>query len=610
MSFGSSNTFRYIFILDSRDWFDVCRDQYDPASDLILTYDLALKHEIEEMGGKAFYADHLIDQKIMQDNNFLIYNFFREWHCDANGKDIFEYRGVPFGFSFRLEFWNDYVFYVRARLCLEELRKIAFAKIFVGTKIGVIEEILGEMGVAFLPVRLEGEPRYPTYYFPIHDWMSANIRRCGIKAHLLSLMSWGAGSLLAFVDRKVKRLRDKPSIAVQDYHPTRKLIRQLRQESWLRVIATSISRKSVFSRYIPIRFSSRSFESVANQIMQTFRVKRCARIVLTGGVDVTESIYRIIERRIEKCIAESIRTLDSIVHYLDRNPIQMELLIANVGDVVSILDCACKARGIPRFLIINGWMGGDFLDESKYATVINAYSVSIKEHYFRGMNNVVCLGDPRMDAYAPLVSPKKLEKGDFTITIGASGHNNADLNSYVAVEFDFMHDVLHALSIIRNRGIKFRIVIKVRANGYRHQYESFAKEFFPGLVDEIVDDQPMKGVLERTDFYISICSQTLIEAACLGIPCLYYKKDSEILDPPFDGCSELVTVDSVEELVQAVEDFRAGHVRYAAFMQQSVLEKYIGYLDGKNLERNLRFIYEQLRGGKREKNCEFAQDVA
>jgi hypothetical protein len=211
------------------------------------------------------------------------------------------------------------------------------------------------------------------------------------------------------------------------------------------------------------------------------------------------------------------------------------------------------------------------------------------------MNNIVCLGDPRMDAYVQHVSQRAVNRNTPTITIGASGHNNIDLNSYLAVEFDFMHDVLRAIRTLKVQGVPLRVVIKLRANGYRQQYEEFVEEYFPGLVDEISDTVPIRQVLDKTDFFISIYSQTLFEASCLGIPCLYYKKDNEIIDPPFDGNSELVTVSSVNELGIALEDFRMGSTRFDAFLQKAVMEKYIGPLDGRNLERNIGYIYNLIK---------------
>lgn len=593
--------FRNIFILDSRNWFASCQDKFDPTTDLVLTYDLALKHEIASMGGQAFYVDHLIDNQAMQENNFLIYDFFRTWHFDAEDKDIFTYKGVPFGFSFRIEFWNDFVFYVRARLCLEKLRDLKFTSLFVGTKLGLIESILDEMQIGYSQVQPLQNSQFSSYYFPIHRWMDEHIRANGLKAKILNLLIWGSGTLLFWHDRLCQLIKRKPAVFVQQYHPTRQILSCLEKNKKLRTVLVTISKSAPFSRYIPIRLRPKKFQAIAEKLMATFRSKRNAKLILSNGIDVSESIYKIIDKKISSLMSYAISTLDSIIYYLDKNPIHLEVLTSNIGDTVTLLDCVCKAKGIPSYMIINGILGNEFLDEAKYATVINAYSTSIKANYFRGMNNIVCLGDPRMDNYPVLKQPRIINREFPTITIGASGHNNTDLNSYVAVEFDFIFDVLQALSQIKKQGQKIHVIIKVRPNGYIEQYRNFTNEFFPGLVDEIVDNVTMSAVLEKTDFYISIYSQTHFEASCLGIPCLYYKKDNEVIYPPFDGKSELVTVGCVDDLVEAITDFRSGHSRFDPFLNRVVMEKYIGPLDGKNLERNLNFIYDLL--SKQEKGC-------
>jgi hypothetical protein len=69
--------------------------------------------------------------------------------------------------------------------------------------------------------------------------------------------------------------------------------------------------------------------------------------------------------------------------------------------------------------------------------------------------------------------------------------------------------------------------------------------------------------------------------------------------PPFDGYCEFVTVDTVDDLVKAFHDFQSGDKRFDAFLDKAVMEKYVGPLDGKNLERNVSFIYDLLaKGGK------------
>ena len=81
----------------------------------------------------------------------------------------------------------------------------------------------------------------------------------------------------------------------------------------------------------------------------------------------------------------------------------------------------------------------------------------------------------------------------------------------------------------------------------------------------------------------------------MGIPVIYYKKDTQVLNAPFDGHSELVTVCDITSLMLALNDFQKGHIRFDAFLDRTVMQKYVGPLDGKNLERNMNFIAGKLK---------------
>jgi len=593
----TGKAYRTVLIIDSRTWWQNCLAQFDPLHDLVLTYDFGLVREIEEMGGQAFYVDHLVDKETMQENNFLIYKFFREWYLDSEGNDIFHYRNVPFGFSFRLEIWNDFVFYARTRICLEILGKLQFEKMVVGTELGLVESILREMEIAFFPSSKCPTSDKTTYYFPIHNWMDEKVRfkgLGGLKYRLRDIAGLTQGLFMSWVDRLAWWNKNKPVVFIQEYHPTRKLVQRLQRESKVRLILATFTKSPGTFRYIPVWGRVDRYQNESEELMIDFRNKRCSKLVLNSGTDISTGLYRIIDERISNRIAETLRTLDCVIRYMDSTTIKLEILIANLGHVAPLVDCVCKSRNIPCYFIINGILGNEFLDDGKYSTVINSYSTSIKEHYFRGMDNIVCLGDPRMDSYAVGLGQRVINRDCPTISIGASGHNNTDLNSYLAVEFDFLFDVLSAITTIKSRNVSLRVILKVRANGYRKQYETFVNEYFENLKVEIIDNVPMMQVLARSDFFISIYSQTLFESSCLGIPCLYYKKDTEIMDPPFDGNSELVTVTNVEDLVIAIEEYRSGNNRYDAFLDRLVMEKYIGPLDGGNLVRNLNFIYEIL----------------
>lgn len=593
-------TYRNVFILQSRSGWLAIQPNYEPALDLVLTYDFGLRQQVEACGGTVRYVDHLCSQSLMQDNNFLMYRFFRDWHLDANGKDIFRHRDVDFGFSFRIEIWNDFTFYVRSRLCLEQLRTVSYEALYVGAEMELLQEVLGDMGLEFRPLTISDKIAHSSaaYYFPIHRWTNERLRIRRIRHEIRDIVVTVQGVAMNWLDRLTDYFSAKTRIFVQEYHPTRQLLRRLQSQPGIRVLQGHFSAARgpmMFLRDRPIPVFGRLQKNRVNaaRLIEAFRQRRSARLVLSTGVDVTDAVNRVIERRVTEVLPETLRALDCVGRYLDLHPIRLEILIANLGQVATLVDCVAKSRGVPSFLIINGLLGNDFLDEAKYATVINSYSTSIRDHYFRGMDNIVCLGDPRMDAYAKAPA-RSINRVSPTITIGTSGFNNIDLNSYLAVEFEFLHEVLTAIHILTSPERKFRVVLKVRPNGYSAAYRHFTEEYFPRLVDQIVDDVPMRKVLDETDFFISIYSQTLLEASCLGIPAVYHKCDCEIMDPPFDGKSELVTTFDVPGLERALLDFMAGSNRFDAFLDKGVMEKYIGPLDGRNLERNLDFVLELL----------------
>lgn len=582
-----ASQYRRVFIVDSRQRFSASRDQWDPALDLVLTYDYAVRREVAAAGGDVAYLDHLVDAREMQHHNFACYDFFARWHTDAAGADIFTHEAIPFGRSFRVDYWNDYIFWVRARLCLERLRDVRYETLHVGTSLGIVETILrDDMARAFDPMAESAAPRMPEYFFPIHRWMGENIRRTGLRARVINVCAAALGLVLAWADRLSGAQGRRPAVLVQEYHPTRELIQRLRRDGMVRVVGTTVSRTHLWSRYIPLWTGVDRFAAPAARVLERFRERRSARLVLAPGLDLTEGAYRIIEARIAPRVAETLRIVDAVARYHARNPISAELLIANIGDVITQADCVLQADGVPSFLIANGILATPFVDDSKIATVINAYSTSVKEHYFAGMTNVVCLGDPRMDRYVPLRPRRTVNRDAFSVAIGASGHNNTDLNSYVAVEFEFLAGVLQALRQVQADGVDLEVTLKIRGNGYIEQYRDFVAEYFPGLVTRIVADVPMTEVLDETDLFISIYSQTLFEASCLGIASIYFRIDDEIKQPPFDGLGELVTVDTVDALIDAIDDFRQAGTRFDAFLDRAVMERYIGPLDGRNLERN------------------------
>jgi hypothetical protein len=581
-----------IFLIENRNWWNVCKNKFNKDFDVVLTYDFGLFLEINSINGRAFYIDSLVSNIEMQKNNFLFYDFFKKWHHDSEQKDIFVFKGIQFGFALRLEIWNDLTFYIRNRICLEKIRSINYSNIYLGSEVIILSEILDELNLNYKNLN-EPTSNIASYFFPIHKWLDEKVRYKGIsglKYKIRDLASLFQSLLITVYDKIFTNYDQRPLVFIQEYHPTRQIVKNISKRTNFRVLLATFSRTIGYFRYVPVYRKGINYTKESINLLKDFENRKFNKIILSNNIDITEKMYSIILNRIADRLPDYLLNLDCIINYLKFENLKLIVLVTNIGKNATLIDCFGKAKGIPTYLVINGYMSGDFLDESKYANYINSYSSSIKHNYFKSVENVYPLGDPRMDFYSG-IQKKKINRIDPIITIGASAHSIIDLNSFLAVEFEFLYEVLQSIRNSINNDFKIRkVIIKTRANGYLRQYRDFINEYFCDLPIEILSDISMAEVFISTDLYISLYSQTHFEASCFGIPCIYYKNDKEIIDPPFDFKSELVTVDNISDLEKAILDFANGSTIFDDFLKKSVLEKYIGPLDGKNLDRNIEFI--------------------
>ncbi|HOI41344.1 MAG TPA: hypothetical protein PK523_00230 [Elusimicrobiales bacterium] len=535
----------------------------------------------------------------MERYNRETYDFFARWHLDKDGRDIFSHAGIDFGNAFRIDIWNDITYYVRMWLNLTEVAGMPHEKIFAGIEDTYTLRIIAELGLKADSWEGPSAPAETEYYFPVFLWMKDQIHPRGVKRaakdfilYLLDCFAGFARTLSLWFTGD-----PRPDIYVQNYHPTVRIIERLRRDSRVNVITGGVSRgKGFFTEIrLPMVRSARSYAKYSGEFISLFQRRRSAYWTV-GGRDLGGKLFGVITDRISPHIPSYVKTIDAVTRFLRKRKLALAVAISDLGIGNCILLNYCRKNGIPSFMIINGLLtsrSNNF--EAGDATWINSYGESIKANYFSGRENVVCLGDPRMDQYSSASRRKGHKTGRTTIVIGAGGFSNIDLNSYVACEFVFLYDVMQACRAMIRDGRDIRVVLKVRANGYAWQYRAFLKEYFPEISVETRDNVQMRAVLEEADLYVSIYSQTLFEASCLGVPVLYYKSDTEISYPPFDGKSELVTATSPSELIEKIEAFFMGSDIFEAFKRRSVMEQYVGPLDGKNTDRNTDFIYSLIR---------------
>jgi len=588
----TEQAYRYLFLVQNRAYWGSCPVPYDPRQDLVLTYDFGVFQEIRGRGGKVEFLDHLIDPQTMEKYNYETYDLFAKWHCDSEGHDIFAYQGIKIGNAFRIAIWANITQYVRTLINLLAVKKIKYEKMFAGIEDYYTVDILKALDIKIEAWAPQNDVQIQEYYFPILRWIDESIYPSGAKQVLKSILTGIRDLSLAVWDNLQIFRKKSINIFIHPYHPTQRIIEKLKSNPNINLIFENYTwTEGPFKeRRLPVRSSSLNYKRLAAEMLDKFQMKKNTHWNI-DGFPVSDHLYPIIVKRIYEPLAECLKTMDSIIAYFNKKKLNLMVTIANIGFTNCLMINYCQQHNIPTYLIVNGLLTHSYLDEAKEATWINSYGESIKNNYFRGISNVVCLGDPRMDDYINNFKAKNINTARPTIVIGTSGFSNADLNSYVAVEFDFLHDILIACQKLRTQGREMDIVLKVRPNGYIVQYVAFINEYFPEMTIQVYDNISMKEVLVKADFFISIYSQTLFEASCLGIPVLYYKKDTQISQPPFDGKSELATAFNLDDLVDKMEMFYGKDSIYEAFLDKKVMEKYVGCLDGRSTERNIDFIY-------------------
>ena len=568
------------------------------ADDLVLTFDFGLVCDVRAKGVQAGFLDHIVDGQVMDRWNYDVYDFFAHWHLDAQGEDIFSYQGIPFGDTFSQDVWNDITYFSRMAISFAAIQGMQATSIHYRLTEPVARSIAQRCN--FIEDKTENLTKKASVYcFPVFDWMNMMVRPSGHKAQLKKYLRQCHGCVMGMFQGVMEKYSSIPVAYIQAYFPTIPIVDLADQEKSLRIYLEGYAKgwvKQLMHGSLPIPNVNDQHRQMAKEFLKAYDQRRTAKLCV-GTEDISEQMHQLIRERIEERLPEYVATMEALVNHFNHRRLDVVVLIANLGMKANMLLAIARQKKIPSFLIVNGHLSGEYLFEGRNADWINAYSPSIKEHYYKNASNVFCLGDPRMDDYVAQSKRQKIKpRVRPHVVIGAGGYDSINMNGYLGEEFDFMAGVLEACQRSKAQGYDFDMTIKVRKNGYLAQYQAFCKEFYSDLAINLVDQVPMVDVLMQADLYLSIYSQTHIEAALLGIPSIYYKNNDRVIDPPFDGHCELLTAFNVDELSGLMKKFFSGEPIGREFMQREVLEKYWGPLDGKNTRRNLAYILELAEG--------------
>ncbi|MES2828412.1 MAG: hypothetical protein V4687_09665 [Bacteroidota bacterium] len=583
-------SYHNIFIVGNRNEWKDCARLCNSATDLVLCIDLGLKIDLSQQGYCVQFLDHLVKEDVLSKVNADMHHFLYNWHNNPEGEDILNVEGIELGNSFLLYLINNVTYFCHFFFNIYGLKAIEYEAIYVATKEKSIHEILSLLQLNFNNITLSGHDGEKVYSFPINQWMNEATGKetfmKKIKQAFIKLLEYG-WSLRDFFSAKYCK-----KIYFQVYHPTLPIIKALILDQKFKLFLDNFTLKDKalpFTNQRVTRFKKKKVADwVKSAVLKDYRYG-ISSVWAFENHNMVQYLSKYVDEVVYRHIDEAISVALSIRDYFDKNGLDLMIPVTDLWMENRLIMNYCHSKNIPVYFIMNGLLNNSFSREGKDSKYVNCYSSSCKDDFFGGAENVYALGDPRMDKYSN-IKPKEINRTNPTIIIGAAGYDVTDINSYLAYEFDFLYDILESISVLRKEGYRNSVVLKVRANGYIKQYQDFVDEYFPKLTIQIHQSTPFYEIIKAADLYISIYSQTQFEAACLGIPTIYYRKDTQSFFRPFDGESELITADTIETLTRNIRKFYANNNDFHTFMQKSVIESYIGPLDGKNLTRNIDFI--------------------
>jgi len=583
-------TYSTIFIVENRNlWEGIAADK---NTDLILCIDFGLKKELEDSGYQVEFLDHLVSNNVLNPLNFEMHRFLRNWFKGEGGNDLLHYSGLDMGDAHLLHIINEVNYFCHFLFNALAIKYLKHQQLLIATKDKYIIDSLNLIEVQFKAVQIsvKGEVK-PSYAFPILEWVAEKTQKRSFTRDLKNKLANLFDHTFKFLDPIINR--GKKFVYIHRYYPTAGVIAELQKVKGTQLVYNNYSGLDHILSERRIHYGTKENSAKTAAALLNNFIRNRSSVWKYDEYDVSGYLYGIIENVLREKLPSTVDAANSINSWFKKYKINLMVPITNLWTENRLLMKYCQANNVPVFMIANGMLTLPFYEDGKDSNYVNCYSESVKEQYFNNSAAAIALGDPRMDGYASL-DKKDINYHAPVVVVGTAGYNPVDLNSYLAVEFDFLYDILFNIEKQVSNGKPVKVILKIRGNGYMHLYRSFVDEYFAGLDVELIQHQSFLEVIKRADLYISIYSQTLFEASCMGIPVIYYKKDTQLSNKPFDGNSELVTPVNSKELDDAITGFFERDERFELFKRKEVMEKYIGYLDGGNTKRNTDFIIDLL----------------
>lgn len=555
---------------------------------ILLVEEFHVKNFLVKSGyNKVFYIDDFITCELAEKYNVLAHSLSIDWSKDDECQDILKIDGIGIGEIFYWHFMQKifvpFFKFFLAALKIIEIYKVK--KIFIDTDFLNYVKIFELLNIEYEVFNNEPDDSVEYEYLvgKKYQYVSPDELLAVPVADFTKKIYFAVRTVFNYANFLNAKRRN---ILVSSYYPTKPVIKKL----LLNFNNVIYFIDEIYAQ--PYEFNIKSVIDIDD-----LKIKLAApffrKKFIFEGIDCSDyfmcQIIRFVfdnKNKIEDAFCR-------VSSFINNNSIALFFAAVDGSWLNKIAVKICQMLKIPTVVLANGIICDNYQNEAKRCDFNITYSSSIKKDYYKNARNAVVIGNPYFDQYARFKMKKILPKKTYKVFICPVTYSPNAINCSKHLEDEYLFDILKTLAFYNMNKKTLAIYIKPHPASSIEYLKYFLKYY------KFHDIQIVNGrfgdVIKKADLYISNWSTSNFEAAALGIPVIYYKKDKMIFHKPFDGDSEMPAARNQSELKKLIDLFLEKPCNLSLFCNREILEKYMGPLDGYNVERVYSFLEKVLK---------------
>ncbi len=312
---------------------------------------------------------------------------------------------------------------------------------------------------------------------------------------------------------------------------------------------------------------------------------------------ITGSIVSRLEKMFPYAFEQIAGNIDICESFVNKNGIKGALMSGDLPWAYRIIIRLFQKHGLGNMALPNGLFGPEHQIENKSLDKVLCIGDSCVNNYFKGGKNVI-VGSPRFDIALKKRALTMPEYPIRKILLTTIPFSTQDINSHYNDSEIFLGDILKTIKkYCKQNHCELHVALKPHPSDYIDFYSWYLKKSgFPGM--KVISGSNYQDVVSNYDLVIASGSNTLIEAAAMGIPVIFYHCSNRFLGKPFDGsCPDLPAAFSLEELEKTFARVMKDREFAYKFTDVESLKPFAGEMDGNSPSRIIEEVVKMAKAG-------------